>query len=120
MDEKRKFSRVPFSATTVLIADKESWECQLIDISVKGALIELPPDCTLNKGKKVNLELRLNESDVVIKMDLVVAHITDSHAGCFCEQIDAVSMTHLRRLIELNLGDPDALYRELAQLGKLT
>jgi len=34
-----------------------------------------------------------------------------------CQRIDMDSITHLRRLIELNAGDPGLLQREPAQLG---
>ncbi len=33
-----------------------------------------------------------------------------------CEHIDIDSITHLKRLIELNLGDEALLHRELAHL----
>jgi len=34
-----------------------------------------------------------------------------------CLSIDLDSITHLRRLLELNLGDPQLVERELLQLG---
>jgi hypothetical protein len=37
--------------------------------------------------------------------------------GLHCRHIDIESLAHLRRLIELNLGDPALLERELAALG---
>jgi hypothetical protein len=38
------------------------------------------------------------------------------HAGVLCRSIDLESITHLRRLIEVNLGDPAASDRELKAL----
>jgi hypothetical protein len=51
-------------------------------------------------------------------MDVSVAHVEDQHIGFRCEHIDLDSITHLRRLVELNVGDTDILYRELSALGR--
>ena len=50
-------------------------------------------------------------------MDVWVAHEENKELGLKCKDIDVDSITHLRRLIELNLGDPDLLERELSALG---
>jgi len=33
------------------------------------------------------------------------------------QNIDLDGLTHLRRLLELNMGDPEEMHRELAELG---
>ena len=38
--------------------------------------------------------------------------------GMVCRHIDVDSISHLRRLVELNLGDEALLERELAALGE--
>ncbi|MOA67711.1 Cyclic diguanosine monophosphate-binding protein [compost metagenome] len=43
-------------------------------------------------------------------------HDNDGHLGFACLHIDLESITYLRRLIELNLGDEDELQRELGSL----
>lgn len=118
MTEKRRFSRVPFDADTHVIINGRNITCRLIDISVKGVLVELPPNELISLGVPAKLELNLNNDDARIRMDLVTAHVTSSKAGFYCQEIDSDSMTHLRRLIELNLGDPELFNRELRQLGE--
>ena len=54
--------------------------------------------------------------DIVIAMAGELAHVEGSHAGVLCRSIDIESITHLRRLIEVNLGDPTASERELKAL----
>lgn len=117
MSEKRRFSRVPFDAETHLIVGGRKIPCRLLDISVKGALVELPAKTLISLGTPAKLQLNLNNDDAVIRMDVAVAHMTNNKAGFYCQQIDSDSMTHLRRLIELNLGDPELFNRELRQLG---
>jgi hypothetical protein len=45
-----------------------------------------------------------------------VAHIEDDRVGVSCSHIDLDSAAHLRRLVELNLGDEAQLHRELQAL----
>ena len=49
-------------------------------------------------------------------MEARVVHVEGRYAGLRCLAIDLDSVTHLRRLVELNLGDPALLERELSAL----
>jgi hypothetical protein len=49
-------------------------------------------------------------------MNTRVAHLENTHVGLRCESIDLDSMAHLRRLLELNSGDPELVERELSAL----
>jgi hypothetical protein len=115
-NERRRFQRVAFAATTQLLAGDEGWSCQLVDISLKGALIELPAAATLEQNAEVALVLQLDDS-VAIRMYAQIAHRNGDRVGLRCTRIDSESLTHLRRLLELNLGDPQLAERELSQLA---
>ncbi len=65
----------------------------------------------------MRLEVQLQDSPVRIVMEGAVAHRGDGRVGLRCTSIDMDSMIHLRRLMELNLGDPGLLERELFALG---
>ena len=118
MTQKRKFSRLPFhSASTLVFGDSDSIATELIDISFKGALVEAPPNREFPQESLVNLQIKLGGSDITIEMKTEVAHVDAGHIGLKCISIDVDSMTHLRRLLELNLGDPGVLEREVLQLG---
>lgn len=118
MTEKRRFTRIPFEATTHIVNAEKSWRSPLIDISLKGALLERPDGWQGELGEHFSIELDLDggESSISIQMEAEVAHIEDNHIGFNCLHIDLESITHLRRLIELNLGDESILDRELAAL----
>ena len=47
-----------------------------------------------------------------------MTHAEAGRIGFRIEHIDMDSVAHLRRLVELNLGDPDLLKRDLAALGE--
>jgi hypothetical protein len=54
--------------------------------------------------------------DTVITMWATAMHVEERHVGLRCDNIDLDSITHLRRLVELNSGDPAILERELGSL----
>lgn len=118
MTEKRRFTRVPFEATTHIVNAEGSWYSPLIDISLKGALLGQPENWQGKLGEHFLIELDLDggENDISIRMEVEVAHLGDDHIGFKCLHIGLDSITHLRRLIELNLGDDSILDRELASL----
>lgn len=112
----RHHSRISFDAHAYLRNETTVWQTQLIDIALKGALIARPADWQGAKGESYLLELLLDDEQTAIRMTVTVMHVQADRIGLRCEHIDIDSITHLRRLIELNLGDPDLLERELAGL----
>lgn len=115
-EEQRRFTRIPFDADAVLSGAGREWRCELIDLSLKGALIREPDGWTGAAGEHYRLMLTLDEA-TRIQMDVSVAHRENGHVGLSCRDIDLDSITHLRRLVELNLGDASLLERELMALG---
>ena len=113
--ENRRFTRVPFPAVVILHADGHQWDCVVIDISLKGALLHCPAAWRAKIGQDVSLDVRVAEG-IRIHMRGVVAHIEADHVGVTCQHIDLDSAAHLRRLVELNLGDEAQLHRELQAL----
>lgn len=114
--ERRQFARVAFAAGAELITTQEHLRCQVIDISLKGVLLQLPAGHRPQAGMPCLVKLPLSTGDVVIAMAGELAHVENGHAGVLCRSIDLESITHLRRLIEVNLGDPAASERELKAL----
>ena len=116
IDDKRKFSRIPFDTTVHLVSAEGSWNCQLLDISLKGLLATMPADWQAKTGDLYLVEMLTENEEATIRMEVSVMHTEDNHAGFRCEHIDLDSISHLRRLVELNLGDSDVLDRELSEL----
>ena len=114
-NNRRQFWRANFKSTVRLTTDHGTVDAKLIDISLKGALLEAPGRWQGKIGDNCHLKLHLAEG-VIIAMWGRVAHIEARHVGVFCERLDLDSITHLRRLVELNSGDPALLERELATL----
>ncbi len=115
--ERRRFHRVLFDAPVEIESVGVSMRGTLLDISLKGALIKLSGVWPQEPDKSVQLHIPLDEDTNVIHMDGLVVHQEMDHIGVLCHHIDMDSITHLRRLVELNLGQPELLERELMALG---
>ena len=115
-ESHRQFSRVPFRAAVTLHLPGKTLEVTLLDIALKGALVQtnVPQDIQLQAPCR--LILPLSNDGETIEMAGTVAHLKDCHVGLRCEHIDLTSLTLLRRLLELNTGDADLMDRELSQL----
>jgi len=112
--ERRHFVRVVFDAEATLITTQASVAGQVVDLSLKGALIELPSPLGIEAGEPCLLAVSLGEAQ--IKMSGEVAHVKGTQVGVLCRCIDLESITHLRRLVEMNLGGGKLLERELKAL----
>ena len=62
------------------------------------------------------LVIRLDGAEAVICLEGEVVHRAAARLGMRCTSIDLESVGHLRRMVELNLGDEELLHRELAAL----
>lgn len=120
--EPRHFSRITFHADVQLHFHlaKEVHTAQLLDISLKGALLETrQPIVNAYKGKLCRMILSLGNGGEHITMEGKVVHQEKQLIGIECQFIDLESMTNLRRLVELNTGDANLLEREFAELLKI-
>lgn len=116
-NERRRFQRIAFDAPTVIAQGERRWTATLQDLSLKGLLIEMPAGWDGDPEQPFDALVELG-SEAQVRMEAVLARTQDGYLGFVCQHIDLDSISHLRRLIELNLGDEELLERELAELGK--
>jgi hypothetical protein len=115
-DERRRFSRIPFHRPAELDLRRDRVRGEVLDVSLKGARVQVPHASDAAVGQPCALVIRLDAGEAAIRMDGVVAHRCGTDLGFRCDAIDLESIVHLRRLVELNLGDEALLYRELTAL----
>jgi len=114
--ERRKFTRIPFEASVTLSNPHGKWTAKLLDISLNGILITQPHNWVDCGNKEFMIEVNFSENTLHIRMETIVSHIENKKIGLHCNHIDIDSASHLRRLVELNVGDEDILNRELSAL----
>jgi hypothetical protein len=113
MDEKRRFSRILFATSARLFQGEHTWETKIFDLCLNGALVETPKAFSPDDSP-LSLRFCLPESDIEITMQVGVILKDKQHLRLECLHIDIDSISHLKRMVELNLGDTELLHRELA------
>ena len=118
INDRRRFSRIPFDGRVEITGAQDQYETELLDISLNGILVDRPGGFDPATDKEVTITVHGPEDAYAINMKAVIGHTEDSILGFQCVEIDIDSITELRRLVELNLGDNSMLNRELAELCK--
>lgn len=114
--DRRRFTRISFDAATEVKQGEDIWQATLIDISFNGMLLSSDSPIPLENGAAVEITVHLLGNDVIINTPATLAHTEESKYGFAIENLDLDSLTQIRRLVELNLGDEALLERELDHL----
>ena len=117
-NDKRHFQRILCNGQVLLVHGEREFGTELLDLSLKGVLARRPHNWDIDEGSACELEVKLDNADFPIIMMATVAHLDDEHIGFACRHIDLDSITQLRRMVEVNLGDSEELERELSALGE--
>ena len=114
-EERRRFRRIDFDARVEIAQGDKNWQAQLLDISLKGLLLAKMGPYQLQPTLPLLVKIILSDQ-TSIAMSAHVVHQTLEQLHVACVTIDIDSISHLRRLIELNIGDANAADRELSEL----
>ncbi len=120
MENRRQFTRILFSIKAELDVEDKIYPVSIHDISLNGALVTAINSETSLKGKLGTLKFLLSDKESEVLMNIAVVHEEENETGLQCNAIDIDSVTHLRRLVELNLGDSEQLNKELSQLSRVS
>ncbi|CRM06169.1 MULTISPECIES: PilZ domain-containing protein [unclassified Pseudomonas] len=113
--DRRCFRRIAIDAKTEVRQNGQEWPVKLLDLSLKGLAIKRPESWKGNNALPFEVDIRLDPK-AHIKMRVKLTHDDHGQLGFECKEIDLDSIGHLRRLVELNLGDQQELERELGAL----
>ncbi len=115
MKERRKFSRINFVADVKVQFKGSAFEAELLDISLRGALLQLKATKPLELGlmEDCGLSFTLTPSAIRLDFNIKLVHLRHNHFGFKFISEDLATITHLRRLLELNLGDDAMITGEL-------
>ncbi len=114
-DERRRFQRIDFDAPTELRQGLNCWPAKLLDLSLKGLLIERPADWDADLTQDFDAIIHLGD-DARVQMQVELRHEEPDRLGFICLYIDLDSLSHLHRLVELNVADSTEMMRELREL----
>lgn len=117
---RRQFTRIAFQTPARLFLKDGEQLVDVLDLSLKGALVRPRQPMFAQVGSNAVLDVVLDDGETEIRMGVTVVHREGSGTyGLACHEIDLDSVTHLRRLVELNLGDEALLERQISLLSGL-
>jgi hypothetical protein len=118
IQQRRVFTRIPFDADYRLQdpSAERYWEGRVVDLSLRGTLVERPQNLQPEIGQEFVVELLLGADALKVVMVVRVAHFDEKNIGFHCMHIDLESITHLRKILEFNLGKPEMVEREITEM----
>jgi hypothetical protein len=115
-NEQRRFTRVVFVNHISLNKGEQQWDGTVVDISFNGILVSSDASIGVNEDDPIIGATIHFENGDRINARLVLAHHHGKFYGFSFHEIDSDSLTHLRGIIEYNLGDGHTCERELLTL----
>ena len=117
---QRQFTRISFIAAADIKQGSNTWPTEILDISMKGMLVSLPPDIQLSVKQPIFVRIHLGENQKAIHFKVSIIHVGCKQVGFEINQVDLDSMTHLKRLIELNLPDSSEMSQEIDAFSQIS
>ncbi|MFM2641553.1 PilZ domain-containing protein [Vibrio chagasii] len=119
MIERRQFSRVIYQVPTEISQGQVNVSGSVQDLSLHGLLIQCEELQQLNQENPVHVSFKLTNSDINIQLEATIVSTINTSMRLRIEHLDIDSISYLKRLVELNVGDDDLLYREIEHLTDL-
>jgi hypothetical protein len=110
----RRFRRFPFAAEVTLSAGHDVWSAELLEIALKGAMVGTEAPLPLDIGSRCSLCITLPGTSIALDFQAELKHCEENHYGFMFISEDLGTLTHLRKLVELNTGDAEATRNELS------
>jgi len=111
---QRHFTRVTMHNPAIIVTDNSQWDTHLMDLSLSGALMEHPPGWTGKTGDRIRLKLLLADQSY-LEVSAQVRQVDADRLGISFVDLDDTDRDEIRWLVEINLGDPALLQRELSE-----
>ena len=113
--ERRKNVRTDFVMHGWIDLGDDVVDCTVHDLSLRGCMLRLPHIPRHGVNPDVVVHLKLAE-DVTIESTASVVGTHGHECRLEFRVMDADSLTHLRRLMELNTADEEEITKELHEL----
>ncbi len=109
----RHFRRIPFEANVTLRIGQETWKGLLLDVALKGAMVGTEAPLSFKMGTQCDLCISLPGTTISLDFQAKLVHSEEHCYGFKFLSENLETLTHLRKLIELNTGDAEATRSEL-------
>lgn len=114
--ERRHFSRINFDGQCTVYYQQREYRAQLVDIGLSGIKIQASNELNFAVHESLHISISLTDSTACINLKASLVKHEHDLLHFKIDHMDIHSSGHLRRLLELNLGDASLLKRELHDL----
>lgn len=114
MTEQRSYRRINFRTEADINIENSAYRCDLVDLALQGALFRSERELPLTLGSQFPLSIYLPESSTRMEFIGELIHQRGKFYGFIFTAEEAESMSHLRRLLELNFGDAEQAEEEFS------
>lgn len=108
--------RFPFHGRATLHLGCREWPARLLDVSRHGALLWVAEPGCVRCGDACALVIPVVVGAEAVRSTARIAYLQDRIVGVRCDPPDRSSLVALGRLVEMNLGYPRLLDRDLGAL----
>ncbi len=115
--ERRRFTRIPYPKNVTLYSGMEALDSQIVDISLKGVLLNCPENHQPQTGDIYRLSIPMDGAAAII-MNIEVIHTNEEVFGAEWTQIDMDSFANLKRTIELNIKENENMRKDIKTLAE--
>ncbi|MDN3514988.1 MAG: PilZ domain-containing protein [Candidatus Brocadia sp.] len=112
MSGNRYFSRIKFPAQAQIELNNTIHKLELLDISLRGALLHSSIHIPLTKGICCLLKIYLPTSNINLTFNAELVHLNKNNLGFKFLDADIDTVTHLRNLLGHNVGNHDKITHE--------
>ena len=112
--KNRHFRRITFAAEVTLISGQNTWTGELLDVAMKGAMVGTEAPLPLSLSGEYSLRISLPGTPISLDFEAELVHSEERCYGFKFISESLETLTHLRKLIELNTGDTEATRSELS------
>ncbi len=113
-EEKRCFSRVPFSVTAEITINDVTYSADKINnLSIGGGLFPISEDLKVGSECIVVIHLSGTSSEVKVQVNGEIVRCDPGMVAVKFTRIDSDSLFHLQNIIRDNALDPDEIEKEI-------
>ena len=113
MADKRHFSRIDFVTKALVSFNDKKCRVTIKNISLNGALFYYTRKLPFHLDDELRLTIVLTSSRIKLNFICKLIHHEKNNYGLKFKKVDIDTIIHLRRLLELNTGNPDKIIHEL-------
>jgi len=111
--ERCQFSRVVYQVPTEISQEHINESGLVQDLSLHGLLIQCDELQLFSQDSPVHVSFKLANSDINIQSEATIVSTINTSMRLRIEHLDIDSISHLKSLVELNVGDDELLSREI-------